>query len=307
MSRQVEIWAVADTRRGVENQAIGLAEALAREVGGAMHRVIIRDDGYVTLPDADNPDVWIGCGRPAISIARRHRKNYGHSRFVYVQNPRSHHQLFDAIVAPGHDQLKTRNAIPMLGSPNRVTHERLAIEAAKFSERLDGLPTPRAAMLIGGPNKRLKMSAGIQGAILQRAEWLVGQGYSLMVTTSRRTPAKLVRAISALSQNKQCWIYAGEGENPYFAFLASADVIFVTEDSTNMLTEAAFTGRPVYSLPLEGNPGKFRLLHNELEARDALRPFLGRLDSWTYSPLDETSRIATLLAHRFQLVGDAVQ
>jgi len=295
-----EIWAVADNRRGVENQAIGLAEALARQTLGQVHRVLIRNDGYVTLPDAENPTVWIGCGRPAIRIARQHRKSYPKARFVYVQDPRSQYQLFDAVIAPTHDQLRSKNAVSMLGSPNRLTQERLRSEAAKFATCLADMSGPCAAMLIGGSNKRLKMTPDIQSAILQRAKWLIGQGYFLMITTSRRTPEKLVSDLSKLSENAMCWIYSGIGDNPYFAFLARADVILVTEDSTNMLTEAAFTGRPVYSLPLEGNPGKFRLLHAGLEARNALRPFLGRLDNWTYAPLDETQRIATLLARRFQ-------
>lgn len=299
MTERPEIWAVADARRGVENQAIGLAEALARACGGQAHRALIRDDGFVTLPDAENPAVWIGCGRPAIRVARKHRKSYPRARFVYVQDPRGQYDLFDVIIAPDHDRLKVRNAIAMTGSPNRLTQERIVAETEKFSDRLSALSPPRAALLIGGPNKRLKMTPTVQASIRQRAEWLLAQGYSLMVTTSRRTPAGLVRELAALAEYDRCDFYTGEGDNPYFAFLGSADLIFVTEDSTNMLTEAAFTGRPVYSLPLEGNPGKFRLLHAGLEARDALRPFLGRLDDWTYAPLDETRRIATLLAERF--------
>jgi len=294
-----EIWAVADSRRGVENQAVGLAEALARACGGQAHRALIREDGYVTLPDAENPAVWIGCGRPAIRVARKHRKSYPHARFVYVQDPRGQYDLFDAIAAPEHDGLNVSNAIAMTGSPNRLTQERIDAETKKFSDILSALPGPRAVLLIGGPNKRLKMTAIVQAAILQRAKWLLAQGHSLMVTTSRRTPAGLSRDLATLAENGRCHVYTGEGENPYFAFLGNADLIFVTEDSTNMLAEAAFTGRPVYSLPLTGNPGKFRQLHAGLEARDALRPFLGRLDDWTYAPLDETRRIATLLASRF--------
>lgn len=299
MTEGPEIWAVADTRRGVENQAIGLAEALARETGGQVHRAVIRDDGYITLPDAENPAIWIGCGRPAIGVAKQHRKNYPHARLIYVQDPRGQYQLFDAIVAPIHDRLARKNALAMIGSPNRLTDARLHTEREKFADRLAELPTPRAAMLIGGPNNRLKMTAAVQNSILERGKWLLEEGYSLMITTSRRTPAPLIRALSSLAENHRCWVYRGEGENPYFAFLGAADLIFVTEDSTNMLTEAAFTGKPVYSLPLHGNPGKFRLLHAALEARDAMRPFLGRIDSWTYEKLDETRRIAKLLANSF--------
>ncbi|GJL97890.1 MAG: nucleoside-diphosphate sugar epimerase [Hyphobacterium sp.] len=301
MTNIPEIWAVADGRRGVENQAIGLAEALASECGGQAHRALIREDGYVTLPDAENPTVWIGCGRPAIRVARHHRKSYPEARFVYVQDPRSQYDLFDAIIAPTHDRLDGPNAISMLGSPNRLTAQKLASGKAALTGALQKFRSPRAVMLIGGPNKRLSMTKDVVAAICSRAEFLEREGLSVLVTTSRRTPKPLVNALEAMARADRFWVYSGEGENPYFGFLAAADYIFVTEDSTNMLTEAAFTGKPVYALPLDGNPGKFRLLHADLEAHDALRSFLGRLDQWNYAPLNETARIANLLADRFAL------
>jgi mitochondrial fission protein ELM1 len=300
MTETPEIWAVADARRGVENQAIGLAEALAAECGGRMDRVLIRDDGYVTLPDAANPTVWIGCGRPAIALARRHRKSFANARFVYVQDPRGQYGLFDAIVAPEHDRLKRPNAIAMLGSPNRMSEARLADAASQFASRIGEMRGPRAAILLGGPNKRLRMTDTVIGAIVDRVHWLRREGYALMLTASRRTPRALTDKLRALAtEDRDIWLFDGVGDNPYFAFLEAADLIFVTEDSTNMLTEAAFTGKPIYSLPLEGNPGKFRLLHAGLEARNVLRPFLGRIDDWKPSRLDETWRIARLLNNRF--------
>jgi hypothetical protein len=299
MSSPIEIWAVADQRRGVENQALGLAEALAAHIGGVCHRAVIRDDGYVTLPDAENPSVWIGCGRPAIRIARQHRKAYRDARFIYVQDPRQHRDLFDLIVAPQHDRLDRRNAVAMIGSPNRMSTERLTEAREQFAARIDALPSPRNAVLIGGPNKRLRMTPAVISAVVDRCRTLLERGEGVMITTSRRTPAAIVSALQALAEHPACWLHDGQGDNPYFGFLAAADRIFVTEESTNMLTEAGFTGKPVYSLPLYGNPGKFRLLHAALEAKGVLRPFLGEFDSWTYPPLDETGRIARLLQDRF--------
>ena len=58
-------------------------------------------------------------------------------------------------------------------------------------------------------------------------------------------------------------IWNGEGPNPYFAFLAGADYILVTEDSTNMATEAASTGKPVFVLKMDGHSLKFRLFHED--------------------------------------------
>ena len=294
-----EIWAVSDDRRGVENQALGLAEALADCVGGRCHRAVVRDDGFVTLPDAENPSVWIGCGRPAIRAARDHRNIYRTARFVYIQDPRTRYDLFDLIVAPQHDRLMRPNAVTMIGSPNRLSADRLTEARHVFAERINTLPSPRNTVLIGGPNKRLRMDKDVVSSIVALCRSLLDRGEAVMITTSRRTPAAMMAALRELGQMPGCWLYDGDGENPYFAFLAAADRLFVTEESTNMLTEAAFTGKPVYSLPLAGNPGKFRLLHAALEAHGALRPHLGRIDDWNYGPLDETGRIARLLQERF--------
>ncbi|MEE2566117.1 mitochondrial fission ELM1 family protein [Hyphobacterium marinum] len=296
-SDSLKIWAVADTRRGVENQAIGLAEAVAARTDGQMSRVTIGPDGFAALPDSAAPDIWIGCGRPAIRLARQQRRAFANSVFVYVQDPRTSYEIFDLIVAPRHDRLDRGNAVATTGSPHRVTAGRLADEAERFSERLNGLPGPRAAVLVGGPSKAFRMGGDVEGYLAGRIDDLLAQDLTLMVSVSRRTPASLRQRLKVrLKDEARCWFHDGDGDNPYFAFLASADWIFVTEDSTNMLTEAAATGTPVYSLPLSGKAGKFALLHAGLEAHGALRPFLGRLDTWTYPPLDETTRIARLIA-----------
>ena len=138
-------------------------------------------------------------------------------------------------------------------------------------------------------------------SLMGRVGDLLERGLSVMVSVSRRTPASLRTAlVEQYGQDNRVWLFDGDGDNPYFAFLAAADWIFVTEDSTNMLTEAAATGTPVYSLPLGGSQGKFGYLHAALEGHGALRPFLGRLDTWTYPPLDETTRIAALVARQWK-------
>jgi mitochondrial fission protein ELM1 len=55
----------------------------------------------------------------------------------------------------------------------------------------------------------------------------------------RFTPSSRQWAASPIS------LWDGTGENPYFAFLATADAIVTTEDSVNMVTEATGTGKPV--------------------------------------------------------------
>ncbi|MCW5725051.1 MAG: mitochondrial fission ELM1 family protein [Maricaulaceae bacterium] len=294
------IWAVADARRGVETQALGLAGAVARATGGAVHRVLAREDGFAALPDSEAPDVWIGCARPALALARRHRSAFPRALFVYVQDPRKDYALFDLVFAPAHDRVKAANAVSMLGAPGRVTAELLAAERAKFADRLAALPGPRAAVLVGGKAKRFPYDAGTQAYLENRIAGLLDHGLSLMVTVSRRTPKALRERLRArLGDHPRVWLHDGAGDNPYFAFLAAADWIFVTEDSTNMLTEAATAGAPVYWLPVRGRPGKFARLRAALAGHGALRPWLGRLERWDYEPLRETGRAAAIIARRF--------
>ena len=62
------------------------------------------------------------------------------------------------------------------------------------------------------------------------------------------------------------WGYFGEGENPYYAFLEKSDIILVSEDSANMLTEAASVGGKGFSsLPVSGGTKKFKELNRVLK------------------------------------------
>ena len=95
-------------------------------------------------------------------------------------------------------------------------------------------------------------------------------------------------------------VWDGSGANPYFGFLDAADVILVTEESANMATEAAATGKPVYLLSLPGRPGKFARFHDDLIGAGIARRFDGELERWTYAPLVETDRAAAEILRRMR-------
>lgn len=284
---------VSDGRRGIENQALGLAEAVGRLTPLQTLPIYVPRTGE--LPDAGmiEPDLWIGCGRAAVRAASLHRKQWRRTRFVYVQKPRSHADLFDLIIAPRHDRMSGPKVLNILGSPNRITPQRLNEGASAFAQRLEALPGPQAAILIGGDSKHHRFTDAACTHLLEEVDSIRRQAGSLMITVSRRTPDALTTALrERYGQAERVWFHEGDGPNPYFAFLSAADWICVTEDSTNMLCEAAATGAPVYRLGVEGDPGKFRHLYAGLEGVGAVRPYLGRLESWEYEPLHETDRAA---------------
>lgn len=307
---------ISDGRRGIENQALGLAEAAGRlraleitkqtiENGAAFKAASPTlqfamkskpsDYGFKGPP----PQIAIGCGRQAIAPLLALKKADPETFTIYVQDPRMDTDRFDLIIAPEHDNLTGRNIETMIGSPNRVTKTEITGQMLSFSDNLAKLSMPRAAILIGGTSKTHKLGKPQHDAHLKAARDLMSQGYSLLITTSRRTPDWAIEDYKLLeSDHDNVWSFTGVGPNPYFAFLGGADIILVTEDSTNMLTEAASTGKPVFTLPMQGKAGKFLELYNSLKSRCNIRPFDGNLDVESYEPLNETTRMAhQLWAH----------
>jgi mitochondrial fission protein ELM1 len=316
------IWAVSDGRAGIENQVLGLAEAVAREIPAVVERRHIRwrETGYGRLPTlfklhpakalADDvepiappwPDLWIAAGRATMPFSLRMRRwSKGKTFVVQVQDPRWPAHLFDAVVPPRHDRVSGANVIEITGSPNRLTAATLASDRARFADLLDPLPGPRVAVLIGGKSRAFDISPDRAAKLAAEIGLAVeAERGSIMMTFSRRTPQTARDILTARLKGLPGVIWDGEGPNPYFAFLAAADYILVTEDSTNMATEAASTGAPVFVLDLDGSSLKFRRFHEELERLDAARPFGGQLYRWSYAPVNETGRAARLLLERMR-------
>ena len=317
-------WIISDGGRGIENQALGLAEAMARETpltlttfkieNGAAFRAMPplvqfkmrrhpEDHHLPYIDTASRPEFAIGCGRQAIAPLLALKAHHPEIFTVYIQHPRIDPAKFDLVIAPEHDGLTGVNVEPMIGSPNRVTRERMITETLRFSAKLERLPMPRVAMLIGGPSKTHKMSKADHALHMQAAKSVLGAGHSLMITSSRRTPHWAVTEYKRLaSRHDHIWLYDGEGENPYYALLGGAEAILITQDSTNMLTEACSTGKAVFTLPMtlpkSGTSGKFEALYRALETRCHLTPFCGELLGTDYTALNETERAAArVLAH----------
>jgi mitochondrial fission protein ELM1 len=316
---RLTIWAVSDGRVGIEAQVLGLAEAVARQrptdivvkrvawrwgLGRTplslipFPRLTVRADSPIAPPW---PDIWIGAGRVSVALSRRIRRWSGGRTFVVqTQNPRGALSDFDLVVPPTHDEVAGPNVLPILGAPNRMSAAGFSRDLARFGDRIDSLPHPRIAMIVGGKSKTHDLSP-------DRARRMAGEvatavaaaGGSLMVSFTRRTPHAAQQVLTAGLAGVPGWIWDGEGDNPYFAFLAAADIILVTEDSTNLATDAATTGKPIHVLAMDGGGRKFDRFHEDLRRRGVARPFDGALKTWTYPPLDETNRAAAELLRRF--------
>jgi mitochondrial fission protein ELM1 len=232
------------------------------------------------------------------------RWSAGRTLVVQAQDPRWPAQAFDLVIPPAHDGLSGPNVFPILGAPSRMTPERLAEGRAQFAARLAALPRPHVAVAIGGASAAYDLPRD-QAAILALAirQTVQATGGSILLTFSRRTPAAAKVAMTEALAGAPAWIWDGEGDNPYAAFLGTADHVLVTEDSVNMALDAAATTAPVQILPLRPRSdratAKFRALHAALHASGRARPFGGGLERWPVQPILEADRAAAEILRRY--------
>jgi hypothetical protein len=305
-------WILYDAgKMGTLNQCLGLAEAMGLKpdiypvtarfpwsyLPAAWWPTPLKGLTAATRPSAPWPDLVIAGGRVSAAPAAAIRKQTsGRTRVIQLLNPRMHPRHFDAVIVPFHDQLTGENVIQTVGAFHRITPQRLAEERQKFLPELSSLHSPLAAILIGGSNKYYRIDQDVMTALTADLKRLMQQeGYSLVVTISRRTDDDCKTYLRQQLHGFPVHIWTGDGPNPYIAYLAVADVIMVTADSISMISEAASTGKPVYIYPLPGSSKKFSRFHTQMIQREHARFFTGTLQPYTTQPLDDTTRALSTL------------
>lgn len=302
-------WVMTEGIAGTENQCLGVAHAMG--VSPVVKRIKLRapwkqlspwlrfGHGLALAADSDRldppyPDVLIASGRKAIGLARYIKKHSGGKTYVaIIQDPRINPAAFDLVAVPQHDPTRGPNVVVTRTALHRVTADTLASEAAKFSGQFDHLPPTRVAVLIGGNTKRQRMTAAITQRLCDQLTALAAQpDVALLITASRRTGAENEAILRNRLQGQNIVFWDGQGANPYFAFLANATHILVTQDSVSMTSEALSTGKPVMTIPLDGSTRRHTLFHSLLQEQGFTRQFDGTLQTWSYPPLNDTLGIA---------------
>jgi mitochondrial fission protein ELM1 len=307
----LRLWVLTDGRAGNEAQALGLAEALGRRhpVRIAIRRVApkawtarlpaqlwhalgAQEGGWpFTAYNARVrrivppwPDLAIGAGRRIAPLVAALKKLHG-VKTVQILDPRMPLADFDLVAVPA-----------TLGAIGRTTPEIVAA-AGPWRDRLAALPHPRLAVLLGGPSTSARFGGGAAGRLAAALQALAEQGHGLMVTPSQRTPQGLIGRLRDLLGSR-AFVWDGTGDNPYPGILGLADAVLVTEDSVNMASEAASTGKPVHVFALNRAAAKLRHFHAALEAHGAARRFEGEIEAWEYPPLAEADRVAAEVMRR---------
>jgi mitochondrial fission protein ELM1 len=304
-------WVIYDAKKvGTGNQCLGLASALGFKTPKTIEvsarwpwrylssklwlyplKSVTAQQGALLAPPW--PDVIIAAGRASAAPTAEIRRLSQNKTFVIqLQNPSLNPKLFNIIVAPAHDQLEGQNVIVTKGALHPLKKENLRQAAKNFEERLAFLTRPFVAMLIGGTNKRYKLTPTVIASMAEQLKTIVKTyNVGLAITPSRRTEPKNCQALQEHFKDLPVYIWDRQSENPYLAMLALAEIIIVTADSVSMISEACSTGKPVYVFPLPGGSAISRRFHTLFHKLGYTRPFTGLLEHWNYKPLDDFAHV----------------
>ena len=187
---------------------------------------------------------------------------------------------FDCILAPSFDRPDSvPNVIPI--PANLVANDDAFYEAGvkAFRERYTPSDRPAVAVIVGGPNKCATLSADWMRAQLEQifAKYKPDQSpnhtipqshkHEIWVTTSRRTPPDVEAVVDSFPFDYKL-LYSKDHFNPIPAFVSLARVLYVTAESTGMLSEACTFGTAeVHALDnLKSGPHKFRRFIDDLKS-----------------------------------------
>lgn len=314
-------WVLTDGKAGTRNGALGLAEAVGLPiVDKHVHSALpwrwlpppLWPRGVLGVGAGGDPlaPPWprllVSAGERAVGPALEIKRRAGADAFcVHLQHPRVDTARFDLVIVSAHDRLRGANVRVTTGALHRVTPELLADAAARFAPSFAHLPRPLVAVLVGGANRVYRFDSGTAERLADDLAGMAREsGCGLLVTTSRRTGAANAALLREKLRGLPAEFWDGEGENPYFAYLALADALVVTGDSVNMVSEACYTGKPVHVFELPGGVrSKFARFHDALRRSGATRPFVGQLESWPCAPLDERSPLAAEIRQRLGIAG----
>jgi len=162
---------------------------------------------------------------------------------------------FDCVLAPSFDRPShLQNVVEIPANLVAADAEFYERGVAAFRERTQIVP--ETAVIVGGPNKCSTMTPEWMKA---RLDEIFAHPGAKAVTTSRRTPPDVEAVVDSYPWDYKL-IYSRDTFNPIPAFVSLARRLYVTAESTGMLSEACTSGSAeVIAMDnLLPGPSKFR-------------------------------------------------
>jgi len=190
---------------------------------------------------------------------------------------------FDLAVIPRHDSpRRAKNVVVTEGAPNLINPDKVSEKIKEAG--LDSHEGPAIGLLLGGDNKRFRLTPDLAEKAAERAMELADKlGGQLFVTTSRRTSTEietlLEKRLSGYPRCKQ--LILANRKNPpgtVEAILSKAQILVISAESISMISEAASCGNKlVLAFEMEPRTNPFLLFMRIF--RDRHKAFLKNLSA----------------------------
>ena len=308
------IWIVTDGSQGMISQANGLAQQLSYKVFNIKTELIfpwsMLQPGFLPVYrwifknkiDFNNkPKIVISCGRKSVYFSLYLKKLFMKKIItIHIQNPKINFSKFDFIISPNHDKIDGANVIKSVGAIHQFTKK--MIESNKYSYH----STPKdnlISFILGGNNRHYKFTKESILDLINKIKNLKKRysKFNFLIISSRRTSLDMIKFMKE-KLDKIAYVWNGVDKNPYSFALNNSKFFVVTSDSTSMISECAFTGKPVfvYHLPFKRMSKRIESFHHEFENLKITKKFLNLVDlnPWQYETLDEAKRISGIIKER---------
>ena len=215
------------------------------------------------------PDFVISTGWRPAPIARWIRdQSQGNTRIIQLgRKGGGSADLFDIVITPTYYGFPPHpHRIETLIPLNGLSQESVETAGQRWPNLFGNAPHPRIVFVVGGSTARFKFTPEMARVIGNQLNDLAEKCHGkIFAVTSPRTGEDLTHALElALAPHHVIhkWL-PNQSDNPYFAYLAGADVIIVTGESESMLAEAVSLGKSVYIVPLPENSPKWKVRLSE--------------------------------------------
>ena len=309
------VWLLLDDRIGNVNQILGIGSLLKATVISKT----IRYNGFIKLPNVilrntliglskesrkslkpPFPDLVISAGRRSLSCALWIKKqSKGKTKIAHLMNPGSYgRDKIDLLILPQHDKpVSHTNLLRTIGTPNKISADFLKEQKEKWNPLFKAYPPIRLGLIVGGSTKDKVFTLKMAEELIEKVKKIPHK--SVLITTSRRTPAEIVEKLKKAFTDSFFYQWGNGQENPYFGILSCSDLLVVTGDSISMCSECCACHKPVFIFANPQMVSAKHLAFHETLYQDGYAVPLGEKPPKEIKVLQETKKIIQAIEKLF--------